>query len=448
MSDQFNFDVFLSHSSKDKAVVRELAERLRKDGLKVWFDEWVLKPGDSIPAKIEEGLEHSRVLVLCMSANAFGSDWAQLEAGTFRFRDPLNKERRFIPLRLDDAPIKGSLAQFLYINWLPPNREPEYAKLLDACRHPVNWPPPDDAVVGGEPVGELEIEGVQLDIVSHSKHLCQVRIHNESSARTADNVQVELAEFEDALESDPQAEYFRPVLPFALQPARPGENTINPGGSAKYDLFHVTKNIKTATRARDGAVTGWQQMVIAYFTHETTTNLTQFACNTLYRLRFIVTARDLRKVKQDFQLLFSEQGELCRFSLTPALSRSTRETAIQKRTSLVEALARFRFALRTRAAEVGKMASDQYHKEQIDGTDQTTSKLLAEIEAYFKKNPADLGMASLADLTSNEGMDRSPIHCIYGNTIYHDEWEQMQRWLLQLEKNLAGITDKLNSKPL
>ena len=72
--------------------------------------KWVLKPGDSIPAKIEEGLECSRVLVLCMSANAFGSDWAQLEAGTFRFRDPLNKERRFIPLRLDDAPVKSSLA--------------------------------------------------------------------------------------------------------------------------------------------------------------------------------------------------------------------------------------------------------------------------------------------------------------------------------------------------
>ena len=109
--DVFQYDVFLSHSTKDKAVVRDVAERLRKDGLKVWFDEWVLKPGDSIPAKIEEGLERSLVLVLCMSANAFGSDWAQLEAGTFRFRDPLKKERRFIPVRLDDAPIKGSLAQ-------------------------------------------------------------------------------------------------------------------------------------------------------------------------------------------------------------------------------------------------------------------------------------------------------------------------------------------------
>lgn len=82
-----------------------MAERLQADGLKVWFDEWLLKPGDSIPAKIEDGLEQSRVLVLCMSAHAFGSDWAQLETGTFRFRDPLNKERRFIPLRLDDAPM-------------------------------------------------------------------------------------------------------------------------------------------------------------------------------------------------------------------------------------------------------------------------------------------------------------------------------------------------------
>ena len=77
------------------------------DGLHVWFDTWELKPGDSIPAKIEEGLEHSRVLVLCMSANAFGSDWAQLEAGTFRFRDPLNRERRFIPYGSMTLPSKA-----------------------------------------------------------------------------------------------------------------------------------------------------------------------------------------------------------------------------------------------------------------------------------------------------------------------------------------------------
>ena len=57
MADAFQYDVFLSHSAKDKAVVRPLAERLRKDELKVWFDEWVLKAGDSIPAKIGYGVK-------------------------------------------------------------------------------------------------------------------------------------------------------------------------------------------------------------------------------------------------------------------------------------------------------------------------------------------------------------------------------------------------------
>jgi small GTP-binding protein len=156
MTDDFKYDVFLSHSSKDKTVVRAVAERLRSDGLRVWLDDWEIRPGDSIPAKIEEGLEHSRVLVLSMSANAFGSDWAQLEAGTFRFRDPLNKERRFIPLRLDDAPIKSSLAQFLYINWLPEDREQEYAKLLEACRPSVK-PPTAEAQAAGELVAEKAI---------------------------------------------------------------------------------------------------------------------------------------------------------------------------------------------------------------------------------------------------------------------------------------------------
>ena len=115
MPEEFPYDVFLSHSAKDKPVVRDVAERLKKDGLRVWFDEWEIRPGDSIErtqsktAKIEEGLERSRVLVLCRSANAFGSDWAQWESGTFQMhghqalRYPLNKERRSRPPRLDEA---------------------------------------------------------------------------------------------------------------------------------------------------------------------------------------------------------------------------------------------------------------------------------------------------------------------------------------------------------
>jgi len=121
MSDDFNYDVFLSHSVKDKPVVRRLAERLRQNGLLAFSFGFRASDLGFLPP------------AACLSADAFGSDWAQLEAGTLRFRDPLNMERRFIPLRLDDAPVKGSLAQFLYINWLPGDGEQQYARLLAAC---------------------------------------------------------------------------------------------------------------------------------------------------------------------------------------------------------------------------------------------------------------------------------------------------------------------------
>jgi small GTP-binding protein len=131
---RYRYDVFLSHSSADKPVVRELAEQLCAAGLRVWFDEWLIQPGDLISAKIEEGLEHSAVLLLCMSANAFGSDWVSLEGHTAIFRDPQNLERRFVPLRLDDSPIKAMLRGYAYIDWQSEaDRQAQLGRLLEAC---------------------------------------------------------------------------------------------------------------------------------------------------------------------------------------------------------------------------------------------------------------------------------------------------------------------------
>ncbi len=143
MVQTFEYDVFLSHSSDDKPVVQALAERLRADGLRVWLDEWIIQPGDLISLKVEQGLEQSRTLILVMSAQAFASDWVSLERHTALFRDPTNQQRRFIPLLLDDTPIKDTLKQFKYIDWR--QQEPEaYRQLLSVCRPkptaPVNTP--------------------------------------------------------------------------------------------------------------------------------------------------------------------------------------------------------------------------------------------------------------------------------------------------------------------
>jgi len=87
MPDHFPYDVFLSHSAKDKAVVRPLAERLRADG-NTSKDETALHPSSFII--------HPFPTLLRMAAHTFGSDWAQLESGSFPFSDPLNKEHPFL----------------------------------------------------------------------------------------------------------------------------------------------------------------------------------------------------------------------------------------------------------------------------------------------------------------------------------------------------------------
>lgn len=75
-----DFDVFISHASDDKdAVVRPLAESLRKGGLDVWYDEFELKIGDSLRRKIDSGLARSRFGVVVLSKDFFRKGWTNYE---------------------------------------------------------------------------------------------------------------------------------------------------------------------------------------------------------------------------------------------------------------------------------------------------------------------------------------------------------------------------------
>ena len=105
----FNHDVFLSHNQADKPRVRRLAERLKAAGVRVWLDEWVIRAGDIIALKVDEGLEQSRVLLLCLSPAALASGWVALERSTAVHRDPAHAGRRFIPLLLGDCALPDTL---------------------------------------------------------------------------------------------------------------------------------------------------------------------------------------------------------------------------------------------------------------------------------------------------------------------------------------------------
>src|SRR5882672_10491947 len=117
MPDPFAYDVFLSHNARDKPRVRALAEELRAAGLRVWFDEWVIKAGDDIYLAIERGLEAARVQVLCLSPAALGPNWVTLERSTVLFRDPTNEGRRFVPLLLADCTLPDALRHNKYVDF-------------------------------------------------------------------------------------------------------------------------------------------------------------------------------------------------------------------------------------------------------------------------------------------------------------------------------------------
>lgn len=75
-----NFDVFISHASEDKdAVVRPLAAALRKGGLKVWYDEFEIKIGDSLRREIDAGLANSRFGVIVLSRSFLKKAWTNYE---------------------------------------------------------------------------------------------------------------------------------------------------------------------------------------------------------------------------------------------------------------------------------------------------------------------------------------------------------------------------------
>jgi hypothetical protein len=133
MSTAFQYDVFLSHNSKDKLRVRALAGRLRSAGLRVWFDEWVIKPGDDIYLAIERGLEAARVQVLCLSPEALGSECVALERSTVLFRDPTNAGRRFVPLLLDDCDLPDTLRRYKYVDFRK-ELDVAFDELVEACR--------------------------------------------------------------------------------------------------------------------------------------------------------------------------------------------------------------------------------------------------------------------------------------------------------------------------
>jgi len=104
---------FLSHSSKDKPIAREVADEIRLRGGEVWLDERELSGGTPLATALSAAIDQIDVFIVFITANSNQSPWVKYEIDQAL---PLVLERsiRVLPLRYGDVPVPQALRGYLY----------------------------------------------------------------------------------------------------------------------------------------------------------------------------------------------------------------------------------------------------------------------------------------------------------------------------------------------
>jgi len=100
---------FLSYNKADREIARRLGVQLILAGADLWFDQWEIRAGDSIPGKLNEGLTTFDTFVLLWSQHAEKSGWVRAELEAAIQRGINNPHIRIIPVRLDVSEMPALL---------------------------------------------------------------------------------------------------------------------------------------------------------------------------------------------------------------------------------------------------------------------------------------------------------------------------------------------------
>jgi hypothetical protein len=111
------YDIFLSHSNKDKKNVGRLAKDLRSFGLKVWLDEWSIKVGDPITQSIEMGIKNCKYMGIWLTKYAVSSGWVQREWQAKYNQEVSSGQVSVLPLLADDCDIPDLLKDKRYADF-------------------------------------------------------------------------------------------------------------------------------------------------------------------------------------------------------------------------------------------------------------------------------------------------------------------------------------------
>ena len=137
MSNQY--DLFISHASEDKAdLVFPLASLLADLGVKVWYDEFELKVGDSLSRSIDKGLAGAAFGAVVISEAFLAKKWPDYELRGLITKE-LESDKVILPIwhGVDKPRVAQSsptLADKLALNSQELSPEDIAVKLIEVCR--------------------------------------------------------------------------------------------------------------------------------------------------------------------------------------------------------------------------------------------------------------------------------------------------------------------------
>ncbi len=100
-----SWDIFISHSSEDKNdFVRPLANYLRSQRIRIWYDEFTIGIGDSLREKIDEGIRESKYGLVILSKSFIEKEWTRKELNGLFSKEIYTKEDILLPIWLDITP--------------------------------------------------------------------------------------------------------------------------------------------------------------------------------------------------------------------------------------------------------------------------------------------------------------------------------------------------------
>lgn len=116
------------------AFAEAIAHRLGREGFEPWFDEWEVRPGNSLVREIGKGFENVYAVIPVLSTDYPGETWAREEFET-AFSKRVSEGVKVIPVRFEKCEIPQLLRPLVYVDCTehdPDVFEKQFAKIIDA----------------------------------------------------------------------------------------------------------------------------------------------------------------------------------------------------------------------------------------------------------------------------------------------------------------------------